>query len=649
MATRKDLSGDVQAILKEFDSVRKYWDNYNTRGVRAIKFVSGDQWEDEDRAQMQKAKRPMVTINVLGSMVRQVTGFRTKERVQPKVSPEREGTVNNANILTKLLYFILKKNNYKALNHDVQQDQVITGRGWYELFKDVDENRQGELKLRSADWNEIYPDFNAQDIFYRDARFMYRVKYLAKETIQSIYDVKDTLIHDAPEVINFTDDDDNATRLRDEFIDAAGNYLVIEKWEKKKDKKTLVTDGADFREVDGEINDDVFAQLGNGFAKTVTNRRKIMVTTVIPSIQNDKPIQRKEDKIGIGEYPFVPTLCYKTGNKVYGIIDDLIDEQKRTNKSFAQIIEILGYSTKGVYFVKEGSVDEDQMEKNVTRPGGIVNFTGDTPPQYQQTASFPTGYGEIFKASERNLSRISGIVPALEGRAEFSGESGTKFAQKVEQAREQLAVIDRRYLDAFNYLCKLILRAIPKTYNFEYSFQVLEGDDQVQDIKINEQTLRGIVNNITDDTAVYDVNVEMIPEQATIRQAELAELTKMMAQVGPQFAALFASQWIRGTDIPEKDAMAERLELLSGQTLQSEQMKLQLQALQQAQQNQAGEKKAQQDEQKQNAELALKAKKTQAEIQKLQSDSQSMDAKIDVDNLYKITDMTRGLNQGGGI
>jgi len=640
-ATKKDeLTGDVAKTYQRFLNYSEYWNRFIERGIEAIQFYGGDQWSIEDQALFQSRRRPIVTINRIASLVRQVTGMRVKERLQPRVSPEREGTVDSAILMTKLLYFLLKKSDYQQINHAVNEDQVVTGRGWFEVYVDKQKDPRGQLKVGHAEWNEIFPDPDARRLYYEDGREMFRIRYLNKETIQELFSTGDDLTDN--QLMHFHDDDDRVTKkMHDQFIDGNGNYMVLQRHYFKKISKHEITDGTTWREIPRRMPEEIAqAVFGPMTAQATTSKRELWVETYIPAINADKSINHAPYAIQTGHYPFVPAICYLAGNKLMGIVEDLKDEQRRTNKSFSQIIEILGYSAKGLWLSPKGSVDKDEFEENVARPGGIVEYDGTRAPEYVDTAKLPQGYAQLYDASEKNFQLISGIVPALEGKSEFAGESGIKFAQKLAQAREQLAVIDRHFIDSFNRVCKIMLKGIPQVYDYEFVFRALEGNDQYQDITVNKMTMDGILNDLSDPNVEYDVDVEQTQETSTIRQAGLEEMARTMAAVGPQWAGLLVAEWIRGTDIEKKNELAQRIELLSGQAMQLEAAKTQLAAMNaQRGQQLAGQRNEQQQQQNQ-----IKGAKTAAEIEKMKSDTQRADQDSKVENVAKIAEM---LYQGG--
>lgn len=632
------LRDKVAEIHRQYWRWHDYWKNFIDRSIEAIKFYGGDQWDAEDLAMFQDQNRPIVTINRIAPLVRQVTGMRTKERIQPRVVPEREGTVEMANIYTKLLYFILKKSNYQAVNHNVQEDQVVTGRGWWEVFVNYEDDPRGELDITDAEWNEVLPDPNAREAYYEDGEAMLRVRWLSKKALMDL-DIKGAEdLPDEPNNIGFRDNDDWRTRdLHSQFHDGNGNYEVIQRFTIRKVKKIEITDGETFREIPERFPDEVVrGMFGDLAAQTETMEKQVWVETVVPVIDPELPVDESPYDVQVGMYPFIPALCYVAGSKIMGIVEDLKDEQRRTNKSFSQIIEILGYSAKGLWLVPKNSVEPKQFEKNSARPGGMVEYAGNQVPQYVETARLPQGYAQIYDASEKNFQLISGIVPALEGKSEFAGESGVKFAQKLQQAREQLAVIDRRFTDGFTRVCRMIMLAIPQIYDYEFVFTALEGKDNYVDVGVNVQSETGqILNDITRDTGIYDLNIEQSQETSTIRQASLEEMSKVMAQIGPQFASLLIAEWVRGTDIENKEQLAERIELLSGQAMQLEVAKSQVAAANQ----QAGQQASQAKQQQESVKTATDVAKTRAEIEQMEADTQRKDAEADAKNLKTMSEL----------
>lgn len=649
MPKKFEVTGKVKDLLEEMRRYREYWQDYFERGIESVRYVGGEQWSDADRIKFQKENRPVITINVLRSLVNQITGMRVAERLMPRVRPEREGTVEKANIYNKLLYFILKRQNYKSINYQVQQDQVVCGMGSWEIFID-DEDVRPELALRRTDWNEVMYDYLAEDIFYRDSRKIFRAKFLAPETVKEVYgiDFPKDFTHD------WTDTDAAQTLDRfDDFVDDSGNILVIEVHEMRRKKEFQVTDGETFRRSDTSVDPEILqAIFGERAEQIETIKKEHWISTLIPAYDQGNPIQEEKAGLQLGTYPLVPVICYKVGDKIAGVVEDAKGEQDRINKSYSQMIEVLGYSAKNVYFTKTGSVDDDEFEKNISRPGGHINYDGDKPPTQANTAQLPMGYADLARMADANLVKITGVRPALEGRSEFAGESGVKQAIKLQQAKQQLSIIDKRFIDAFSYVCGLLLKGIPQVYTYQFTFQILEGNDQIQDVQINFPTLNGILNDMSSDNGEYDISIDQVGETGSFRQAMNDELSSMMSTMGPEFAGLLMPLWIRGQDIENKEEIAQRIELLTGQAMQLERAKTAL-AMIQAQQGVNAAQQAQgAKQQEQNAKMMINAHKERratnesaAKIRSMQVNDEIAQSDSDMQNLEKMAQILQGARQ----
>lgn len=123
----------LEHIRKEISLDLTYDQRNRTAGMDDAKFFSGDQWDSTVRKRRTRAKKPILSENYLISFVGQVTGSSRLNETSIKISPDRDGTAEVAEIREGLIRSIQKNSRAKAVYDNVRQNQIISAIGNFRL------------------------------------------------------------------------------------------------------------------------------------------------------------------------------------------------------------------------------------------------------------------------------------------------------------------------------------------------------------------------------------------------------------------------------------------------------------------------------------------------------------------------------------
>lgn len=151
-------------------------------------------------------------------------------------------------------------------------------------------------------------------------------------------------------------------------------------------------------------------------------------------------------------HPYVFKAFPYIDGEVHSFVADVIDQQRYTNRLITMYDWIMRASNKGVLLVPEesiGSMDIEEIADEWSRFNGVIAIkTKNGVPLPQQVASNATNIGitELLNIQLKFFEDISGVNGALQGKAGYSGTSGTLYAQQTMNATTSLLDI----LDSFS-------------------------------------------------------------------------------------------------------------------------------------------------------------------------------------------------------
>lgn len=162
--------------------------------------------------------------------------------------------------------------------------------------------------------------------------------------------------------------------------------------------------------------------------------------------EGESPYMHKESPFVFKGYPFVD-------GEIHSFVADVIDQQRYTNRLIMLQDFIIKATAKGVLLVPEDCLNGHTLEEFAdewVKVNGVIAYkpskTGAVP---QQIAANSTniGIGELLSLQLKFFEDISGVNGALQGRAAFSGESGSHAQVMAENAATSLIDIFESFGD----------------------------------------------------------------------------------------------------------------------------------------------------------------------------------------------------------
>ena len=140
-------------------------------------------------------------------------------------------------------------------------------------------------------------------------------------------------------------------------------------------------------------------------------------------------------------HPFTVVLYPLIDSEVWGVYEDIIDQQRYINRMIILFDFIIAASAKGVLIVDENTItddmDLDAIAEEWVKYNGVIKIKmkpgAEVPRQISANAT-NIGLQEMIALQMRLLQDISGVSGAVQGQTPTSGTSGTLYHQQVQNS-----------------------------------------------------------------------------------------------------------------------------------------------------------------------------------------------------------------------
>jgi hypothetical protein len=526
-----DLKEEIMEILHD---CQIYWDNLRPvrdASVRATKYYIGDQWSDyivdpdskngglitEGEHIKRQGKVPLKQ-NQIRQVIKHLLGqFRDNDNTSTVISRQREKQ-KVGEMLSNALSSVLAINRTKEL--DVRQFEkfLLSGVfGW----------------KTSYGWHS---NINVDDIII-DPVYDYRLFFNT-----GITDIRKKEIHTVGEVLDVPIDDIISTFAKNEadeekirewygisgnkrrnpyasttasqnstmvenidfwFSDDLSKCRVFEVWKQKLEKVVIVHDHMTGQVYEAEESiEDIEAE----------NENRIKSATMFGVPMENIPLLSYEERMekiwyfwfvtpwgnilqhGRTPYdheqtPYTLGLFPLVDGNIFGLVQDIIDQQRQINRLLTLLDFIMGSSAKGVLMfpedMKPEGLTEDEIADEWVRFNGVIFYKPSTKhnhmPQQISTNSTNIGLVEQLQIQFNLLKEISGVTDAIQGHRPTAGTPSSLYAQQTHNA----SLSNRDFFEFFFSIKKerdfKIVKNIQQFYDDE-RFINISGKDYNEDV-----------------------------------------------------------------------------------------------------------------------------------------------------------------------
>ncbi len=542
------------------------------RYLSAIRFVSGEQWDEATKRAREFNRRPCLTMDRLGTHINQIVNDQRQSKPAIKVHPVDDAAdKDTAEIFNGVIRNIEHTSNAPMVYETAAWTQVAGGQGaWRVLTEYADENSfdQDLCLRRILDPTCVTWDPEAREQDASDGMFAFIETSYSKETFQRMY--PDVDCDSWPTQI------DNQGWWSGDTVRCAEYYRVVMRpGQLLQLANGVVMDSASYMEATAQYlaPEQVPPELRVVARRQVEKREvqwfKIGGHSVIDS------------RIWPGRWiPLVRVVGNEMvvdGKTVYtGLTHRAMDPQKVYNYQASVVVEMLSLQKTAPWIGAKGQfegVEQRWAQANVNNPAYLEYnpvTVGDQiapPPQRQAAAMVPTGNVQAMQLAADDLQWVTG-----QHSASFGAKSNETSGRAIMARQREGDSATYHYLDNLSrsilHTGRILVDLIPKVYDTRRVLRVL-GEDGTAELVMQDpdqqapmqraQAQDGTVQRIYNlGVGRYDVAVAVGPSFGTRRQ-EAVEAMSTLLQGNPQLWQVVGDLFVRNQDWPGASEMAERL------------------------------------------------------------------------------------------
>lgn len=532
--------------------------SYRRQADRSARYYKGEQWGDpveiRDRCGCVKTMteedyiksqgRPALKHNLIRPIVRNVIGQFRSAPYKSIVYSSDEGGQEAADQMSVKLNDVLRYNDSAERDAREYESFLVTGAGIYITGYAYDQTlRQPMPFFKALDYHRYFQNPEAVDVAGKDVHFCGDFVDLPLDEVKSMYAhnkaqeqaVEDIYHHESYVLPVMYNSFVQANPAAKSFLGTAndGNCRVIRVCRLEGFWDITVHDYADasfetystreFPDKESEINqeisrrrkmasdlgvdyEDPASQLKIAYEKKYVRRWVYYHLSPWGHIlwEAENPYQHNGHCYVAKFYPLFQ-------GQAYGMVYDLIDQQRMVNRMLINLDFAMSASQQGVLIVDEDSIPDDldleDIAEEWTRYRGVIKLKlkdGVTAPVQLAGHQVNIGQFEMINLMMRMMMDISGVQGAMQGKAAPAGTPAALYTEQV--SNSQINVLD--YAESFAWFIEQrdykIIQIIQQFMDDSYS-PAPEGSNEeakhynaaeVRKYKLHNQIRRGMDNAV---------------------------------------------------------------------------------------------------------------------------------------------------------
>jgi len=553
-----------------------YGDDGKTGASEDFRFRDGEQWNEEEKQQLQDQGRPVLVFNRTGVMVDAVVGSEIGNRREVRFIPREMADAKPNEILTSAAEWFRDLCDAEDEESEAFKDAVTCGMGWTETRLDYEDNPQGEPKVDHFDPMEARWDCNATKSNLVDTTRRWRVRKMDLEDAKEMFPEADEMDLNAA----WADDDqadgeptrndpghryngDNSHE-RDGQAPKKVTIVACQYFKREPYYKAIILDPETMQPQEAELDAEKFKMASEAgvVVKHVKLTRKVVVQCFL-----GRTMLKKAEPTQTGTWTWNCITGLKDHEKgtFYGIVRRAKDPQRWANKWLSQMMHILNSQAKGgIMAEKDAFEDQREAEDSWAKTdritwmakGSLAGVNGQKWAQ-KPMAQFPAGFDRLLQYADDAIIKATGINMELLGMREVN-QPGVLEAQRKQSGIAILASL----FDSLRRYRKIQGRGMLNLIqNFLTDGRLVRivGEEQAQYVPLTKEAVADVE---------YDIIVDDSPTSTNEKERTWGLLTQILPMfkdmIGPKEVMMLAEY------SPLPTSMIEKLKSMGDQQKQQQ-------------------------------------------------------------------------------
>lgn len=513
------------------------------KGQKDIKFINGEQWENDIKAQRGKG-RLCLTINKLPTFLDQVDGDMRLNTPGLKIKAvDNDSDPDTADVIEGLVRYIQRSSRANKVHSYAGVHSAAGGRGAWRILTDYigDNSFEQEIRIaRIVNAYSVYFDPAAEQDDKQDGMYMFLVTDMSRDEYKDQY---------GNDPVDFEVDGSDLANWQTESTVRVAEYFYRDKVE---DKTIYLLKNGDVVTEKPEKED-------------IERTRKVPVYRIKWAKVDGKRVLETGDIPGT-MFPIVlvwgKQLCVDGKIESRGIARHAKDSVMLYNYFRTNDAEAAALQPKQPYLVPDVCIGQykDVWDKSKDENYPYLPYHVD--PSYPNHKPFREPPAQASSANQVQIQIANsemrdtiGIQKAALGQEsnETSGVAITK--RKQESDTGQYAFLD----NLAEGICtegKIIIGMIPEIYDIEKQLRILGKDMKEKIVSINDG------GGIDLTVGKYDVDISAEGSYSTQREEFQERLAGILPHMTPEQISVTADIFFHMQDFPRADDIAERLKKL---------------------------------------------------------------------------------------
>jgi len=580
---------DIQLL---YQAERYYSDlsDFRDRAKRVRKYVRGKQWDDEiddpdnpgtsiteEEYIMNQGKVPLKQ-NLMRTLNKSLSGQYQSNPKKSMVLANKRNDAKIGEMLTNTLYYAHQINHGQYLDARNFDTFLQSGLSICKIgYKYIDQLERPDLYFENINPRRVCFNTDIIDPRMNDLRFVCEIMdSTIEEVITAFANTKkqasmlrdlflDPKTYDMNQLQGLVADTDDSL---DFYVPTETNKCrIYEIWYKKSIFGLEIHDPVDgsyefseditAEEIEAENDQRIQAALRNGITDVALieyNERhslqwyfKFLTNHGYCLLEGPSPYEHGEHPYAILAYPL-------QDGEVWGVLEDVIDQQRYVNRLITLMDFIISAGAKGVWMIPQSVKPDGWTEKDykneIVKVGGAI-FYKDNPsmpdkkPTQITNQAFPVGITELLSLQMKYMQEVSGVQPSIQGVPAKSGTPASLYAQEAQNASINNIDIMNAYGQFIKMRDRKILKTIIQFYDEKRYLHIAGTDYEQQALEYDPE----MVDGIDFDLVISEGN--NTPIYRSLMDEMLFKLLEMQA--------INIEQFLQNTSYPFADKLLEAI------------------------------------------------------------------------------------------